>query len=135
MQKLLSLVCLFVLFSVYTSCKKSNSGCQTLGTPCPDGARAIGLMVISQGMTAGSYVYDVSIYYVYPGNDSTGKLDFWIGNKQYAEQKPLQHADSTNIGTATFSLSLAVDSFTIKAEGYNTPQRCDCDPTLSYTHF
>jgi hypothetical protein len=135
MKKLSILVSLLTLIAFCPSCKKDHSPCRPQKTPCPDGPRAVGMAVYPQGFQVDSYVFDVSIYYTYPGDDNTGKLDFWIGNKQYAVQSPLQHADSANLGASSFTIGLAVDSFTIRAVGYNTPQRCDCDPTISYTHF
>ena len=109
--------------------------CLPQKTPCPVGPRAVGMAVYPQGVQVGTYIFNVSIFYTYPGDNNTGKLEFWIGNKQYAGQTPLQHADSTNLGVSSFTIALAVDSFTIKSVGYNTPQRCDCDPTVSYLHF
>jgi len=134
MKKVLlaSLVTIIVLRS---SCKKEHTGCKPQNTSCPDGPRAVGMAVLPQGLQVGTYVFDVSMYYTYPGDDNTGKLEFWIGNKLYALQTPLQHADSANLGVSSFTIALAVDSFTITSVGYNTPQRCDCDPTISYTHF
>jgi len=135
MKKLSILLSLLTLIAFCTSCKKDHSPCHPQKTPCPDGPRAVGMAVSPQGFQVDSYVFDVSIFYTYPGDDNTGKLEFWIGDKQYAAQAPLQHDDSANLGVSNFTIGVAVDSFTIRAVGYNTPQRCDCDPTISYTHF
>lgn len=84
---------------------------------------------------AGStYVFDITIYYTNPVQNS-GKLEFYIGGKEYASQTPLNYADIQNLGASSFTIGLAVDTFTLTILGYNIPQRCDCNPTVYQTHY
>ena len=117
------------------SCTKTHESCQPQKTPCPASPKAVGMAVLSQGEQVGSYIFDVSIYYTNPNQDNLESLQFWIGDKEYAEKTHLPYADTAALGVATFTIALAVDTFTIKSIGYHVPQRCDCDSTVSYTYY
>lgn len=128
---------LFALVIItFTSCKKQNphDGCRPSKIPCPEEPRGVGGAILPQGLQAGSYVFYITIFYTNPV-DNSGKLEFYIGGKEYASQTPLNYADLQNLGASSFGIALAVDTFTLTTVGYNTPQRCDCDPTTFQTHY
>ncbi len=135
-MKKVSFISIMLLgIALFSACTKTQTGCIPQPTPCPEGPKAVGMAVIPQGEQVGNYVFDVTIYYTNPGDNNSGGLKFYIGAQEYAAQTSLQHADSTSLGAASFTIALLVDTFTIKTVGYNTPQRCDCDSTISNLHY
>ena len=105
--------------------------------PCVPNPYAVGMMVVPQGLQVGTYVLDITMYYINPNDPSidTCSMKFTIGGQTFLNQSRLIMADINNLGTLTGTIAVTQNSFNAVTLGYHLHQMCYCDSSYYYSSY